>query len=75
MILHNYDECKQYPYIFNAVAFNSTVMEWIVVARVWLDKQTAEAYALAFERYLITALKVARHLKFEDSTGSSYRLE
>ena len=22
-----YDECKQYPYIFNAVAFNSTVME------------------------------------------------
>ena len=22
-----YDECKEYPYIFNAVAFNSTVME------------------------------------------------
>ena len=33
-----YDECKQYPYIPQL---------W-VVARVRLDKQTAEAYALAF---------------------------
>ena len=32
------DECQQYPYVFNAVAFNSTVMEWMVVARVQLDK-------------------------------------
>ena len=45
-----YDECKEYPYIFNAVAFNSTVMEWMVVVRVRLDKQTAEAYALAFRK-------------------------
>ena len=41
-----YDECKEYPYIFNAVVFNSTVMEWMVVVRVRLDKQTAEAYML-----------------------------
>ena len=31
-------------------AFNSTVMEWMVVARIRLDKQIAEAYALAFRK-------------------------
>ena len=45
-----YDERKEYPYIFNAVVFNSTVMEWMAVVRVRLDKQTAEAYALAFRK-------------------------
>ena len=45
------------------IAFNSTVMEWMVVARLRLDKQTSEAYALAFESYLIIALKAAGHLK------------
>ena len=40
-----YDECKEYPYIFNA-AFNSSVMKWMVVARARL----AEAYALAFRK-------------------------
>ena len=28
--------------IHNVLAFNSTVMEWMVVARLWLDKQTTE---------------------------------
>jgi len=45
-----YDACKEYPYIFNAVAFNSLLMEWMVVARVRLDKQTAEGYGLAFRK-------------------------
>ena len=43
-IQHTYDECKEYPNIFNAVTFNSSVMEWMVVVRVRLDKQTAEPY-------------------------------
>ena len=29
-----YDECKEYPYFFNTVAFNSTVMKWMVVVGV-----------------------------------------
>ena len=40
-----YNECKEYPYIFNAVVFNSTVIEWMVVARVWLNIEITEAYA------------------------------
>ena len=43
-----YDDIQEYPYIFNAVAFNSMSMEWMVIARVRLNRQTAEAYALAF---------------------------
>ena len=45
-----YDECRDYPYIFNAVAFNKVSMEWMVVARLRLDAQTALAYSLAFKK-------------------------
>ena len=45
-----YDDCRDYPYIFNAVAFNKVSMEWMVVARLRLDAQTASAYALAFKK-------------------------
>ena len=34
-----YDETREYPYLFNAVVFNDTLMEWMVIARVRLDKQ------------------------------------
>ena len=27
-----YDDIQEYPYIFNAVAFNSVSMEWMVIA-------------------------------------------
>ena len=33
-----YDDLQEYPYTFNAVAFNSTSMEWMVIARVRLNK-------------------------------------
>lgn len=45
-----YDDCRDYPYIFNAVAFNKVSMEWMVVARLRLDAQIASAYALAFKK-------------------------
>ena len=45
-----YDDCSEYPYIFNAVAFNRTVMEWMVVGRLRMNKQTADAYCLAFKK-------------------------
>ena len=45
-----YDDMKDYPYIFNAVAFNAVSMEWMVVARVRINKQTSAAYGLAFKK-------------------------
>ena len=45
-----YDDLSNYPYLFNAVAFNSVSMEWMVIARVRLNRQTSEAYALAFKK-------------------------
>ena len=45
-----YDNCKNYPYIFNAVAFNKVSMEWMVVARLRLNKQCTDAYSLAFRK-------------------------
>ena len=31
MTLHNYDETNDYPYLFNAVAFNDILMEWMII--------------------------------------------
>ena len=32
-----YDDCKEYPYLLNTVAFDHTTMEWVVVARIRID--------------------------------------
>lgn len=45
-----YDNCKDYPYIFNAVAFDTVSMEWIVVARLRLSTQGSTGYALSFKK-------------------------
>ena len=45
-----YDDCREYPYLFNAVAFDNTSMEWVVVARVRLDTQSSAGYALCFRK-------------------------
>ena len=58
-----YDACREYPYIFNAVAFNSLLMEWMVVARVTLDKQTAEGYGLAFRKVFDHCSKSSKTFK------------
>lgn len=29
-----YNETREYPYLFNMVAFNYTTMDWMVVSRV-----------------------------------------
>ena len=44
------DQVKIYPYIFNAVDFNTTTMEWMVVARVRINKLNVDAYALAYKK-------------------------
>ena len=45
-----YDHMMEYKYLFNAVAFNHQTMEWMVIARIWLDQQGASAYELAFRK-------------------------
>lgn len=45
-----YNESIEYPYLFNAVAFNDDTMEWVVVARVCLDKEGAKGYGLAYKK-------------------------
>ena len=45
-----YDETREYPYLFNAVVFNDTLMEWMVIGRLRLDKQNSSAYCLAFKK-------------------------
>lgn len=45
-----YNESIEYPYLFNAVAFNDDTMEWVVVARVRLDKEGAKGYGLAYKK-------------------------
>ena len=47
-----YDSSKEYLYIFNAVAFNNSSIEWIVVARIRLDAQYIVGYALCFKKLL-----------------------
>ena len=52
MIILNitYDNSKDYPYIFNAIAFNCTSIEWMLIGHVRLYKQSKEAYTLAFKK-------------------------
>ena len=45
-----YDDCKDYPYIFNAVAFDKVSMEWMVIGRLRLDSQDSAGYALCFKK-------------------------
>ena len=45
-----FNETKEYPYLFNVVAFNDTTMEWIVVSRVRMNKQDHQAYCLGFKK-------------------------
>ena len=39
-----------YKYTFNAVAINHQTMEWMVVARIWLDRQDMVAHAIGFKK-------------------------
>jgi len=41
-------ETKEYPYVFNMVAFNQVTMEWMVVSRVRMTREDHNAYALGF---------------------------
>ena len=47
-----YDETREYPYLFNAVVFNDTLMEWMIIGRIRLNKQNSNAYRLAFKKLL-----------------------
>ena len=57
-----YNENSEYKYLFNMAAFNSTTMEWMVVARPRMTSESAEAYKIAFEK--IFSLCQARHPNF-----------
>ena len=45
-----YNETKEYPYLFNAAAFNEISMDWVVISGVRLAKQDHNAYCLAFSK-------------------------
>ena len=45
-----YDHMQGYKYLFHAVAFNHVTMEWMIVARVWMDQQSSRAYELGFKK-------------------------
>ena len=39
-----------YNYLFHAVAFNNITMEWMIVARMWINQQSSNAYGLGFRK-------------------------
>ena len=43
-----YDETTQFPYTFNVTAFDDVLLQWIVVCRIRVTSQSAQAYALCF---------------------------
>ena len=48
-----YDKTREYPYLLNAGIFNDTLMEWMVIGRLRIDKQNSNAYCLAFKRKML----------------------
>ena len=55
-----YDDCRDLSILilFNAVAFDNTSMEWVVVARVRLDTQASAGNALCFRKMFEMQVKV-----------------
>lgn len=53
-----YNETREYRYLFNMVAFNYTTMDWMVVSRIRMDKQDANAYALAYSKTFLKCKSV-----------------
>ena len=49
-----YDENTEYRYLLNVAAFNEVLMQWMVVARICLDKENSEAYRIAFQKVFST---------------------
>ena len=49
-----YDENTEYCYLLNVAAFNEVLMQWMVVARICLDKENSEAYRIAFQKVFST---------------------
>ena len=45
-----YNKTREYPYLFNMVAFSYITMDWVVVNRVRMNKQDASAYSLAYSK-------------------------
>ena len=45
-----FNETKEYPYLFNIVAFDEVTMQWTIVSRVRMDKQGQRAHHLAFSK-------------------------
>ena len=43
-------ETREYPYLFNMVAFSYITMDWVVVSCVRMNKQDALAYSLAYSK-------------------------
>ena len=59
-----YNQSAQYPYLFNAAVFNEVTMEWMVVARVWLDNKVNKDTNLHLRKYLILVGKVTQTLNW-----------
>ena len=53
-----YDDCKEHPFLFNAVAFDHTAMEWVVVGRVRLGSQSSASYALCYKKNCLKSVGV-----------------
>jgi hypothetical protein len=66
-----YNESIEYPYLFNAVAFNDDTMKWVVVARVRLDKEGAKEYGLAYKKMFNKCC--TDHFNFEVAIGKSLK--
>ena len=62
-----FNETREYPYLFNMVAFNYVTMDWVVVSRIRMDKQDAAAHALAYSKTFTKCKSV--HNDFEPGTS------
>ena len=45
-----YDETNQFRYTFNVTAFDDVLLQWVVVCRIRVTSQSAQAYALCFKK-------------------------
>ena len=62
-----YDECQEYRYLFTAVVFNLTTMEWRIICRIRMDRQDSNAYMHWHLRsYFPSVKQTILHMCLED---------
>ena len=64
-----FNETREYPYLFNLMAFNYVTIDWVVVSRICMNKQDATAHGLTYSKMFTKCKSVHSNYPGESLLG------